>query len=258
MPKLNSFRDTLNRYFPNAELSRVLVKKFLIRVHTEYRLPAKEIVHADSVCSDDLNNVQYPPEAREMLGPFTLGGLDGFPFAGVTGMGAFAHHVPAGGGVLIFYGPHIGITKDGVLGKVLRPGQPEASSCCGAAQAALNKLEAGHIISCDLTSLDYQQNTIEQIFLQRKHEIVGLAVPPIVAATRAMFAATRERMEILIKKTDFHGARHVFTAGGIVINSDAAGGQDGESYIQPLDFSHWNPKTYQRQDILPQVQATVI
>ena len=258
MPTVNSFRDTLNRFFPGAELSTVLVKKFLIRVRTEYNLPAKQIVHANSVCSDDLNNVQYPPDAREMLGPFTLGGLNGFPFAGVTGLGAFAHHVPAKGGVLIFYGPHIGITRNGVPGKVLRPGQHEASSCCGAAQSALKNLETGQIVFLDLTSLDYQQNTIEQIFLQRKHEIIGTGVPPIVAATRAMFAATRERMEILIKKTDFHGAAHVFTAGGIVINSDATGEKDGQAYIQPIDFCHWDPKTCEREDILSEVQATAI
>ena len=258
MPTINSFRDTLNRFFPDAELSAVLVKKFLTRVAREYNLPAQKIVHANSICSDDINNIQYPPEAREMLGPFTLGGLDGFPFAGVTGMGAFAHHVPAGGGVLIFYGPHIGITKTGELGKVLRSGQLEASSCCGAAQAALQKLETDRIIACDLTSLDYQQNTIEQLFLQRRHEIVGVAVPAIVAATRAMFAATKERMDILIKKTDFHGASHVFTAGGIVINSDATGAKVGESYFQPLDFCHWNPKTYEHEDILSQVQATAV
>jgi hypothetical protein len=37
---------------------------------------------ADSVCSDDLNIIQYPARTQEFLGPFKMGGLDGFPFIG--------------------------------------------------------------------------------------------------------------------------------------------------------------------------------
>ena len=49
-----------------------------------------------------------------------MGGLDGFPFTGLTGMGAFASHVPDDGAVFVYYGPHIGITKDGVIGEIHR------------------------------------------------------------------------------------------------------------------------------------------
>jgi len=37
-----------------------------------------------------LNAIEYPERAHEMLGPLKLGGLDGFPFAGLTGMSARA------------------------------------------------------------------------------------------------------------------------------------------------------------------------
>lgn len=38
-------------------------------------------------------------------------------------MNAFAHHVPEDGAVIIFYAPHIGVTKDGTIGEIGRIGQ---------------------------------------------------------------------------------------------------------------------------------------
>ena len=52
-------------------------------------------------------------------------------------MSAFTHHVPEDGAIFIFHAPHIGITKSGSVGEILRPGQTKASTCCGAARAAL-------------------------------------------------------------------------------------------------------------------------
>jgi putative membrane protein len=64
----------------------------------------KQVMLADSICSDDVNSIQYPVRTQEFLGPFKMGGLDGFPFTGLTGMGAFASHVPDDGAVFIYYG----------------------------------------------------------------------------------------------------------------------------------------------------------
>ncbi|MCD8539389.1 MAG: hypothetical protein LRY55_06200, partial [Leadbetterella sp.] len=71
-----------------------------------------------------------------MLGPFKMGGLNGYPFAGITGMNAFAHHVPEDGAVIVFYAPHIGITAEGNIGEISRIGQSRNSACCGAAKGA--------------------------------------------------------------------------------------------------------------------------
>ncbi|WP_222943801.1 hypothetical protein [Pedobacter sp. N36a] len=50
--------------------------------------------------SDIKSGILFPLRSNEFLGPFKLGGLDGFPFAGWSGMGAFASHVPDDGAVL--------------------------------------------------------------------------------------------------------------------------------------------------------------
>lgn len=115
---------------------------------------------ADSICSDDVNSIEYLPRAYEMLGPFKMGGLDGFPFTGLTGMGAFAGHVPEDGAVFIYYAPHIGICKEGIVGEIHRVGQSKTSGCCGASKAALGKLTRGELVVGHVTELDYQMNTI--------------------------------------------------------------------------------------------------
>ena len=132
-----------------------------------------------------------------MLGPFKMGGLNGFPFTGLTGMGAFAHHVPADGAVFVFYAPHIGIGADGSTAQILRPGQVERSACCGATRAAVGKLERGEIRAGEITELDYQQNAIEQIFLAERDRILG-APDRLVAATQVMYEAIERRIDTLV------------------------------------------------------------
>jgi len=92
---------------------------------------------ADSIWSDDVNSIQYPARALDSLGPFKMVGLDGLPFTGLTGMGAFASHVPDEDAVLIYYGPHIGITKDDKFVEIHCIGQTKNTGCCGAAKGAV-------------------------------------------------------------------------------------------------------------------------
>jgi Limiting CO2-inducible proteins B/C beta carbonyic anhydrases len=136
----NEHLNTVRKWYPRALTSIDTVNRLLDTIEKHLGLKPHQLMHADSMCCDDVNAIQYPPRAYEMLGPFHLGGLDGFPFAGITGMNAFAHHVPENGAVIIFYAPHIGITKDGTIGEISRIGQSKNSACCGAAKGALNKL----------------------------------------------------------------------------------------------------------------------
>jgi len=48
-----------------------------------------------------VNSIQYPARTQEFTVPFKMGGLDGFPLTGLTGMGAFASHVPDEGALFI-------------------------------------------------------------------------------------------------------------------------------------------------------------
>lgn len=211
-------QEVVRSRYPNALRTSDTVDAFLELVEQRLGIQPASIMLADSICSDDLNTIEYPKRAYEMLGPFKLGGLDGFPFAGLTGMGAFAHHVPAEGAVFVFHGPHIGVSKEGDTGRILRPGQPRHSPCCGAIRAAVDKMMSDRIVAGEITELDYQQNTIEQILLPHRDRISG-ARCAVAESTEIMYTAIEERIDVLVSRTKYP-CRYVVIMGGVLINSD--------------------------------------
>jgi hypothetical protein len=48
--------------------------------------------------------------------------------------------VPDNGNIVVLFAPHVGITTDGVVGKVHRPGQSHLTSACGASVGAYSAL----------------------------------------------------------------------------------------------------------------------
>ncbi len=235
---------TVRKYYPNALTTDNAINKQLDIIEEKYLLKPHQLMRADSLCSDDVNAIQYPPRAYEMLGPFHLGGLDGYPFAGLTGMGAFAHHVPENGAILIFYAPHIGVTKDGKIGEINRYGQSTNSTCCGAAQGGLSKLKSNEIIEDHITDIDYQMNIIEQ-FLLRNQDRILKAETQIHEATEVIYEAIDNQIDELISKTDYP-CNHLFQIGGIVINGD----RDMGSFCSYKRFEHVDLNTGKRTDLM--------
>lgn len=243
------YEATIKRYYPNAMTTNQAVDLFLTMLERKLGLRPEQIMAADSICSDDLNSIQYPKRALEMLGPFRMGGLNGFPFTGLTGMGAFAHHVPDGGAVFVFHGPHVGISKSGEFGEIVRPGQEGRSACCGAAKAALSKLLRGEIKPGEVSELDYQQNQIEQLFLQAE-ERIRTAKEPLQEATEVMYEAIAGRVSLLAERTNYP-TRWVILVGGILINTDRCEG----SWVSVRRFSFCDAETDEETDLLPAMEA---
>ena len=209
----------IHQWYPKAITTIDSVNRIIDFVEYDLDLEPKQIMLADSICSDDVNSIQYPARTQEFLGPFKMGGLNGFPFTGLTGMGAFASHVPDDGAVFIYYGPHIGITKDGTIGEIHRLGQSKNSSCCGAAKGALGKLMNNQISSGNISELDYQMNTIEQILYKEKERVLK-ADAPLYEATEVIYEAIDKRINELVEQTNYH-CKFVILVGAILINSDS-------------------------------------
>ncbi|ADQ16654.1 hypothetical protein Lbys_0913 [Leadbetterella byssophila DSM 17132] len=241
--------DMVRKWYPRARTSVDTVNRLLDTIDRVLGLKPHQLMHADSLCCDDVNAIQYPPRALEMLGPFHLGGLDGYPFAGITGMNAFAHHVPEDGAVIIFYAPHIGVTKQGALGEISRIGQGAPSACCGAAKGALEKLKRNEIIVGNISSLDFQMNTIEQIFLSQKQRILR-ADHPLFEATEVMYEAIDDRIEVLVKATHYP-CKYLLLVGGIFINGDKEMG----SYCQYKKFDCIDIESGERRSLLAEYDA---
>lgn len=226
----------IRRHYPIADTAENVFSQFISLAHGCFGLSSDQILIADSVCCDDINTIEYPYAAQQMLGPFKMGGLNGFPFGGLTACGAAAAHVPSGGAFFLFYAPHIGITHKGELGYILRHGQDKITTCCGAAQAGLSKLKTGTIAK-ELTTLDYQQGILERILLQNKARIEA-ADSAIKEATEVMYEAIERRIDRLINNTQF-SCPHVFVMGSIMINGDRGVG----AHLDVRRFLHINIDT---------------
>nr|MBK9653299.1 hypothetical protein [Bacteroidota bacterium] len=237
----------IRQHYPNANTTIDSVNNFIDFVESQLDLEPSQVMLADSICSDDVNSIQYPVRTQEFLGPFKMGGLDGFPFTGLTGMGAFASHVPDEGAVAIYYGPHIGITKDGTIGEIHRHGQAKNSGCCGAAKGALNKLTNKLITEGKVTELDYQMNTIEQILFNGSERILS-AKFPLKEATEVIYEAIDKRMEELVAGTKYN-CKFLILLGAIHINSDS----DVGSFNEARKFIVIDLKTGRRTNYMEKV-----
>ncbi len=234
----------IRSHYPNAITTIDSVNMLIDFVEGQLDLEPAQLMLADSICSDDVNSIQYPARAHEFLGPFKMGGLDGYPFTGLTGMGAFASHVPDEGAVFVYYGPHIGISKNGAIGEIHRFGQTKNTGCCGAAKAALNKLLNNEIIDGKVSELDYQMNTIEQILLKEKKRIVAAEIP-LKVATEVIYEAIDRRINELVAATKYN-CKYVILMGAILINSDS----DMGSFTTAKRFDVIDLATNKRTDYL--------
>lgn len=239
----------IHQHYPHAVTTTASVDLLFDLLEDKYDLEPHQIMLADSICSDDVNSIEYPQRAYEMLGPFKMGGLDGFPFTGPTGMGAFAGHVPEEGAVFIYYAPHIGVSKEGIAGEIHRIGQSKPSGCCGAAKAALGKLMRDELSEGHVTELDYQMNTLEQILLRQKARVMS-APNPLIAATEVIYEAIDERIQLLVSNTQY-SCRYLILMGAILINGD----HDMGSFTQIKRFEVVNLETGKRVDHLAEIQA---
>lgn len=233
--------EIIKQHYPNAITTIDGVNHFIDFIENELDLEPAQVMFADSLCSDDVNSIQYPVRIQEFLGPFKMGGLDGFPFTGLTGMAAFASHVPDEGAVAIYYGPHIGISKDGTIGEIHRHGQTKSSGCCGAAKGALDKLVNNLITAGNVTELDYQMNTLEQILFLEKERIMSAKIP-LKEATEVIFAAIDKRVEELVSGTKYN-CKYLLLFGAIHINGDT----DMGSFNETRKFDVIHLKTGERK-----------
>lgn len=209
----------IRQHYPNAVTTIDSVNRVIDFMEDKLDIDPSQVMFADSICSDDVNSIQYPVRTQEFLGPFKMGGLDGFPFTGLTGMGAFASHVPDDGAVFVYYGPHIGVSKSGGVGEIHRIGQAQHSGCCGAAREALYRLTQGQIQPDHITELDYQMQTLEQILLRQSQRVLFADVP-MIEATEVIYESIDLRIEELVKATTYQ-CKYVILMGVVLINGDS-------------------------------------
>lgn len=212
--------------FPGAITNAALAKKVSAALD-ENGFGRDTTQLATSLCCDEVNR-ELDDEFRKLYGfNFSMGGLAGFPFGGITSFGAMAHHIPTGGSCLVVYGPHVGVDSDGNVGKVNRKGRPGSGACCGSATAAaayVKSVTAGDIVAAAGPDdpMDAQQTWVGAALLPHG-ERINAAEEGTVEVPHALFDCQDEMMMKIVKAAagEVAGDGKVALVGGLQINTPA-------------------------------------
>lgn len=198
----------------------------------------KTTLVATSFCCDEVNRPLETEFSRVFKETFSLGGLAGFPFAGVTGFGAFAKHIPDGGSCVVCYGPHVGVDLDGKVGVINRRGKEKTSTCCGSAVAAsgyIDKVFKGEQepLPGPTEPNDAQQLYVSSMLLPYATRMQK-AADPMVELPYATYEPLDALMEKILSKASgkVGGDGKIALIGGIQINTPVG----MSDYFMPLRF----------------------
>eukprot|EP00531_Pseudo-nitzschia_arenysensis_P000477 CAMPEP_0116153668 /NCGR_PEP_ID=MMETSP0329-20121206/21368_1 /TAXON_ID=697910 /ORGANISM="Pseudo-nitzschia arenysensis, Strain B593" /LENGTH=1020 /DNA_ID=CAMNT_0003650593 /DNA_START=110 /DNA_END=3172 /DNA_ORIENTATION=- len=230
-------------------------------VTTTARLLASKGYHgentllATSLCCDELAR-QLEDDFNGIYGKnFNLGGLAGFPFAGKTGFGAMAAHIPDDGFCLLVYGPHVGVAADGTVGKVERSGIALVDTCCGSAVAASGYVDGimsgSFSVSTSIqTFLDFQQQGVQELILPHGKRLAD-AEDRMVELPYALYDSQDVLLTEIVQTLSTSIKRGLTMLGGIQINT----GPDTPDYFVPLKFQSVNYRGEVTTDMLEDLVA---
>jgi hypothetical protein len=243
------FEKLVRSNFPGALSNKDLVSRVVDTLALKGYSGSNTLL-ATSFCCDELAR-QLEDDFNGIYGNnFNLGGLAGFPFAGNTGFGAMAAHIPDDGYCILAYGPHVGITADGTVGKVERSGINLVDNCCGSAIAASNYVEGitegGAQVTTRLQEFtDFQQGAVQELILPHGRRLSD-AENRMVELPYALYESQDMLMSEIIKTGSTGLKRGVARLGGVQINT----GPDTLDYFVPLRFDFMNYRGEIVEDML--------
>ena len=247
-----SFDAMVKAAFPGAVSNTDLKAKAVEALSTKGYTPENTLL-CTSLCCDELaRNLEQ--ELVDIYGRnFNLGGLAGFPFAGNTGFGAMSAHIPDDGCCFLVHGPHVGITKDGTIGKVERPGIALVDNCCGSAIAASNYVGGitgggAQVTMAIQTFTDFQQHAVQELILPH-----GKRLEDAENRMHELPFALYESQDVLVRQIIAGGnakAGGLALLGGVQINT----APDEDDYFVPLRFDYMDAKGNVVADLLPQLK----
>ena len=242
MAPIPSIERLIKEHYPNAVTEVTFFEQIWQVLEDNQQIDLSKVLLANSLCADDVIPVRESdiPSVktegklkRHFLGPFSMGGMAGIPYSGLTGLSTVAHHAPDGGSVLIAYGPHIGITDRGDLGILLRPGQHRESAACGALTLALEHFRASPEYLPPFDDDDTEQMTLERRLLPFRSQILN-AENPLLAATEITYTIIHELIHRYVRaRIGEFSCEYLTFAGGIVINTNPY----SEDYLDPRHLS---------------------
>ena len=214
----DTLKAIINKTFAGAVPFNEYSDSLLFFLYAVHKISPEKILLGQSTCVDDVLNTKGIFSNHVVKGPFNFGGLAGLPFTGITGLDAFAHHVPDSGAALLFVGPHIGFSLKEGWGKIERIGQKQSTTCCGALVDALTKLQKpGAIVRRRPSEPDYQEEVIEQLALRHKSEILD-SKEPLITFTKLVYKEAEQRIVNLPREGIKY--KYIILIVAVIINTD--------------------------------------
>lgn len=206
---------TLQREFPSALRWDELLARWGVAL-ADHGFNRGNTLCANVICRDEINQRNMASFAGAWGPNFELAGLAGFPSGGLTAFSAYKSHVPDDGYLLIVFGPHMGVSSRGELGRLERPGMDGASTSCGSVLGFLGKLAEDPDYTPQYDRLDAEQYTVESSLIARKDEYIDR--PEVKKAIHESMYRTIEEsvLEILDR---IHFDRQIALIGGLIINT---------------------------------------
>jgi len=250
-PKSNEkFDNVVQKNFPGAITNQDLVTRVVNQLSTK-GFEVENTLLATSLCCDELAR-QLEDDFNKVYGNnFNLGGLAGFPFAGNTGFGAMAAHIPDDGYSLCVYGPHVGIAADGTVGKVERSGIELIDTCCGSAVAAAKYVQSITDGGAPLTTkiqqfTDFQQGAVQELILPHGKRLAD-AENKMVELPFALYESQDMLMGEIVQTGSLKLKKGIALLGGVQVNT----GPETPDYFVPLRFDFVNYRGEVIDNMLP-------
>lgn len=241
--------NSIEKYFPKAVTNQDLVDKVEVALE-KYGYGENSLV-ATSLCADEVNRVLENDFSKIYADNFSMGGLAGFPFGGVTSFGAMASHIPDGGSCLVVFGPHVGIDSTGKIGTVERRGRANGGACCGSAVAASGYVSSvltkgASIYGPPLEPSDAQQNFVGTMLLPYAAHLEQ-AADKMAELPYALFDAQKKMIDGIIQAGagNVAGDGKISVLGGIQINTP----EGTSDYFLPLSFEIYDNKGAKIEDM---------
>ena len=213
------FDTNLRSIFPQAINNYDLAIR-VVQALERRGFSASNTLLTTSLCSDELAK-QLSDDFGGIYGnSFNLGGLAGFPFAGNIGFQTMCGHIPDSGGCLLLYGPHVGVTADGIIGRVEREGVSQDDVCCRSAIEALNFVTGQTNTGvADFAFTDLQQSAVQNLVAPLSDRLVA-SQNPMGELPFAIYDTQTELIDSIVRE-GIGGAkeRGIAIIGGVQINT---------------------------------------
>lgn len=233
--------QTLRDCFPQALPAQAVVNRLVVGLQAKGISPANTLV-GSTICPDEINMVpgSLVHSLEQAWGAVCpLGGLGGAPHAGKTGFRMFLRQKPKDGYCIIVFGPHVGISESGELGKCAHPGQTKETPTCEWVMNAYDRWK-------DKLAAEFDETDMQQSWLNDKISRRGMNLmsgeDPVNDLVWEAYDIILESLSGMIG-SEFDGS--LVLLGGILINLK----RPVEDHFQPMMFER-RLATGQTEDLM--------